>query len=46
MDKKDKKATKEYPGVATNIADKGKVSTKLVDEETKSMNNNPRNSDM
>ncbi len=47
---KDKKPSKnaskealEYPGIAENIADKDKVDKKLVKDETKELNNNPRN---
>lgn len=40
MDKKD------YPGVDVNKADHDKVTKKLVKEETRELNNNPRNNDM
>lgn len=42
-DKKLNKAEKEYPGAAVNKADKEKVSKKLVEERTCTLNNNPRN---
>ena len=32
-----------YPGVAINVGDDDKVSERLVDERTKTQNNNPRN---
>ncbi len=37
------KAQENYPGIAINIADKDKVTPALVDERTKTINNNPRN---
>ena len=37
------KAQENYPGIANNIADKDKVTPALVDERTKTINNNPRN---
>ena len=39
-------AERNYSGVQTDIANDDKVSKKLVDEETKSLNNNPRNNDL
>lgn len=49
MDKKKRETADEgarrYAGVAADIADKEKVSQKLVDQETKILNNNPRNDD-
>lgn len=45
VDKKETDAL-EYPGVANNIADKGKVDKCLVKEDVKELNNNPRNTDM
>ena len=33
-------------GVDVNKADDGKVSEKMVKEDTKELNNNPRNNDM
>ncbi|MCM1349123.1 MAG: hypothetical protein NC338_06880 [Firmicutes bacterium] len=35
-------AIDEYPGVAVNKADDGKVDKKLVKERTCTLNNNPR----
>lgn len=35
----------KYEGVDINRADKDKVTSKLVDQETRMLNNNPRNSD-
>ena len=37
---------RRYPGVEVDIAVKDEVSSEAVDEETKSLNNNPRNNDM
>lgn len=34
------------PGIAVDIADDEKVTKKMVEEETKELNNNPRISDM
>lgn len=46
---KAKKATctkaDKYEGVDIDRADKDKVTSKLVDQETRMLNNNPRNSD-
>lgn len=39
-------AQQKYPGVETNKADDNKVDSKLVREETKELNNNPRNNDI
>ncbi len=36
----------QYRGVDINKADNGKVTPKMVKEETKELNNNPRNNDM
>ena len=44
-----KEATEQeekYRGVDVNKADVGKVSGKMVKEDTKELNNNPRNNDM
>lgn len=44
-----KEATEQeekYRGVDVNKADDGKVSEKMVKEDTKELNNNPRNNDM
>lgn len=48
----DKKKTKEeilaeqdYPGAAIDAADDDKVSNETVKERTKTLNNNPRNTD-
>lgn len=50
MDKKVKKEASEkgeqYRGVDVNMADDCKVSAKMVREDTKALNNNPRNGDM
>ncbi|MDE5650135.1 MAG: hypothetical protein K2G33_07050 [Duncaniella sp.] len=47
MDKKDKtKDEEQYRGVDVNQADGGKVTEKMVKEDTKELNNNPRNDDM
>ncbi len=52
MEKKDtKKVDKredvdKYPGIQTDIADDEKVSTKDTRQETRILNNNPRNEDM
>ena len=40
------KAQQIYPGVDTDSADKGKVDPKLVKEEIKELNNNPRNNSL
>lgn len=37
--------TDKYEGVNIDRADKDKVTSKLVDQETRMLNNNPRNSD-
>lgn len=42
----EKEALKDYPGAAIDTADNEKVTGKLVDERTKTQNNNPRNNDM
>lgn len=41
-----KNSLRENPGAAVNAADNGKVTPKLVKEDTASLNNNPRNNDM
>ncbi|MBD5313779.1 MAG: hypothetical protein K2G41_12140 [Duncaniella sp.] len=48
MEKNDKQIKKDeqYRGVDVNVADNGKVDPKLVEQETKELNNNPRNNDM
>ncbi len=43
MDKNEER--KQYPGTAVNAADKDRVSDKLVKDDVKDLNNNPRNSD-
>lgn len=45
MDKSTKPA-EEYRGVDINKGDKNKVSKEMVKEDTRSLNNNPRNGDM
>lgn len=35
-----------YPGVAIDEADDNRVNQPLVDERTKTLNNNPRNNDI
>ncbi|MDE6486627.1 MAG: hypothetical protein K2L76_03860 [Muribaculaceae bacterium] len=37
-----RKAQQTYPGAATDSADSNKVTEKLVDERTCTLNNNPR----
>ena len=39
-------AQKKYPGAEIDKADKDKVDSRLVKEETKDLNNNPRNNDI
>lgn len=48
MEKKDKQIEKDeqYRGVDVNVADKEKVDPKLVEQEVKELNNNPRNNDL
>lgn len=50
MEREEKKACQEAAkrdsGVATDIALNDEVSKELVDEETKTLNNNPRNDDL
>lgn len=50
MEKKDKNAVnakdEQYRGVDINKADDNKVDPELVKQETKELNNNPRNNDM
>lgn len=36
----------QYPGMSVNCADDNTVDPKLVKERTKTLNNNPRNSDL
>lgn len=36
----------KYAGVAVDVADDEKVDASLVKEETKELNNNPRNTDL
>ncbi|MCM1032971.1 MAG: hypothetical protein NC405_04360 [Odoribacter sp.] len=40
------KAQQDYPGASTNKADDNRTTRQAVKQETKMMNNNPRNSDM
>lgn len=40
-----KQALKDLPGAAVNNADNDKVNEELVEERTKTLNNNPRNTD-
>lgn len=46
MDKKQDKASKIYPGVGVDQADHDKTTPRLVKQETKELNNNPRNNDI
>lgn len=53
MDKKDTKkacccaeAQREYPGAQIDCADDNKVNPKMVKEDVKDLNNNPRNNDL
>lgn len=51
MEKKDKnianvKDEKAYRGIDVNVADDEKVDPELVKQETRELNNNPRNDDM
>lgn len=49
MEKKDIKSTKTqqmYPGAETDKADFGKVDPKLVKEDIKDLNNNPRDNSL
>lgn len=41
-----KESLRNNPGAATNIADGDKVSSNMVKEDVRSLNNNPRNNDM
>ncbi|MBD5322761.1 MAG: hypothetical protein K2G27_00885 [Duncaniella sp.] len=43
---KDIKAQQVYPGAGTDQADNGKVDPKLVKEDIKDLNNNPRNNSL
>lgn len=43
--KQDVEAAGNLPGVAVDIADKNDVNRELVDQETRILNNNPRNND-
>lgn len=45
VEKKIKDSTQELPGVAVNVADDGKVSDCLEKQDTRILNNNPRNND-
>lgn len=49
MDKNNRKqqteAEKKYRGAATDRADNDKVNVKMVDQDVKELNNNPRNND-
>lgn len=45
MDKNTKKAT-NYAGVDINKGDNGKTTPRLVKQEIKELNNNPRNNDL
>lgn len=36
-------AERIYPGTATDVADGNEVTNELVDDETRILNNNPRN---
>lgn len=38
-------AERDFPGAATDKADKEKVDTELVKQATRELNNNPRNND-
>ncbi len=38
-------AEQQFPGADVNKADKDKVSEKMVRDETRDLNNNPRNND-
>ncbi|MDE6306610.1 MAG: hypothetical protein K2L90_08495 [Muribaculaceae bacterium] len=40
------KDVEQYPGISVNCADDNAVDPKLVKERTKTLNNNPRNSDL
>lgn len=51
MDKKNApktavKSADEYRGVDVDVSDDNKVTPKMVKDETRELNNNPRNSDM
>lgn len=39
-------AVKDFPGAAINSADNEKDTEKLVEERTKTLNDNPRNNDL
>lgn len=39
-------ACREYPGAAIDAADNDRVTKRLEKQETKTLNNNPRNDDM
>lgn len=39
------RAAEDYPGAAINVADSQKSDPALVKERTKTLNNNPRNTD-
>lgn len=40
--KSDGRAERQYPGVAVDSSDSGRVTKKLMDERTCALNNNPR----
>lgn len=46
MEKKEVKPCENYQGVNIDIADDEKVNEHLVEQETKELNNNPRNNDL
>lgn len=46
IDKTNVKDSEQYRGVDINKADDCKVDAKMVKEDTKELNNNPRNNDM
>ncbi len=46
MNKPATKPANEYPGVDVNNGDDNKVDKKLVKQEIRELNNNPRNNDL
>lgn len=46
MEKNTKKDVNTYPGVDTNASNGNKVSPKMVKDEIKELNNNPRVTDI
>lgn len=46
MNKPEPKPANEYPGVDVNKGDDNKVDKKLVKQEIRELNNNPRNNDL